>query len=415
MEKLGNAEYDYKSRADGVTIDTSRQILWEGQDIRVVLRCQIDLSFVVCPIDPYDRSSKKINFNPQIQAICNDIFPIFPEIRKKDIFASASMASYLFEQFTDYWTRLLDRGQDVLGIRLWEYVLEITEEWEKINKEEIHKGTPYFFLAENYLLIGDRDLAFAYLLTGFMGDKTFGEKTTVGNYPWESPGYFTAIMSDDPRNQMRPIVLKLRGYLNQFIISYRNEFNSNFTLDDFDKKFLRDRDLVNFVLFFHYNFFYIYDLYVNRKGKYLQDDFSKLRGLDVFLNLALIIDEVLKEVYKKNNNGKLLPKHYISTGIRCLNNIHTWMSDTDLRDYWYQQLKLEIIEFEPDVVLPTLLKKSGTHNGNPIPKEIFTLTIAFAFRNFGAHNIKQQNSVVADYEEIIKNLLYSLFISIENL
>jgi hypothetical protein len=156
-------------------------------------------------------------------------------------------------------------------------------------------------------------------------------------------------------------------------------------------------------------------LYVNRKGKYLQDDFSKLRGLDVFLNLALIIDEVLKEVYKKNNNGKLLPKHYISTGIRCLNNIHTWMSDTDLRDYWYQQLKLEIIEFEPDVVLPTLLKKSGTHNGNPIPKEIFTLTIAFAFRNFGAHNIKQQNSVVADYEEIIKNLLYSLFISIENL
>ena len=67
----------------------------------------IDQSVLVRPFDPYDRLSKKIYFNPEIQRICNDIFPIFVEIRKKDIFASASMASYLFEQFTNYWNSLL--------------------------------------------------------------------------------------------------------------------------------------------------------------------------------------------------------------------------------------------------------------------------------------------------------------------
>lgn len=322
------------------------------------------------------------------------------------------MASYLFEQFTLYWKRLLNRGQDILGIRLWEYILGITKQWEELNKEEVHKGTPNFFLAENYLLVGDRDLAFAYLLTGFQGDKILGEKTSVGNYPWESPGYFTAIMSDDSRNQMVPLVRRLRDYLNQFIISFQKEFNSKFSLEEFDKKFLMDKSLVDFVIFFHYNFFYIYDLHVSRKDEYLQDDFSKLRGLDVFLNLTLIMDEVLKEVYKKNN-GKLLDEHKISNSILWLCNHLNWMSTADLTDYWSKQLKLN--KSDPDIVVPILLRKSDTYNGNPIRNEVFTLLVAYKFRNYGAHNIRQQKTVVTNYEEIIKNLLYSLFISIENL
>ena len=416
MEKIGDVEYSYGSDSNGIT--NNMQILWKGQDIRDVLRCQIDSSYFVCPVDPYDRSSKKINFNPQIQTICNDIFPIFAEIRKKDtkkdIYASAAMASHLFEQFTPYWKKLLGQGQDILGIRVWEYVLKITKDWEKLNKEKIHKGTPYFFLAENYLLVGDRDLAFAYLMMGFQGDDILGAQTDhINNYPWGSPGYLTVTMSDDPNNQMRPMVLKLRDHLNQIVIEFQKEFNSQFSLLDFDRKFLKNRDLVDFVLFFHYNFFYIYDLHESTKGEYLQDDFSKLRGIDVFLNLALIIDEVLKEVYKKNNNGNLLPKHYISDGIRYLNTMHHWMNYNDLNDYWYKKLKINISD--PDVVLPTLLGKSDTYNGNPIPKEVFTLSIAYNFRNFGAHNIRQQSSVVTNYEDIIKNLFFSLFISIQNL
>lgn len=255
MEKLGDVEYYYEVNQNGVTYN--RQILWKGQDIRIVLPLLMDQSILVSPFNSFDRLSKRIHFNPEIQTICNDIFPIFVEIRKKDIYASASMASYLFEQFTNYWSRLLDQGQDILGIRVWEYALDITERWEQLNSEKIHKGTPYFFLAENYLLVGDRDLAFAYLITGLQGDKILGQQTPVGNYPWESPGYFTAIMSDDPRNQMVPLVLKIRDYLNQFIISFQKEFNSKFSLKEFDKKFLRDKSLLDFVIFFHYNFFYI--------------------------------------------------------------------------------------------------------------------------------------------------------------
>jgi len=389
-----------------------------------VLPLLIGQSVLVQPFNLYDRSSKRIHFNPEIQTICNDIFPIFAEIRKKntpaDIYASACMASYLFEQFTNYWNWLLSQGQDILGIRVLEYALDITEKWEDLNGEKIHKGTPYFFLAENYLLVGDRDLAFAYLMMGFQGDKILGDHTGhINNYPWGSPGYLTVIMSDDPYNQMRPLVLKLRDHLNQIIVSYRNEFNSQFTIQDFDRKFLQDRDLVDFVLFFHYNFFYIYDLHVSRKGKYLQDDFSKLRGLDVFLNLALIIDEVLKKVHKKNN-GKLKDEHKMSESILSLCDLKDWMKRNNLENFlgknslWGKNSP-KFNESDPDDVVPILLRKSDTYNGNPVRREVYTLLIAYKFRNFGAHNIKQQNTVVANYKEIIENLIYSLFLSIENL
>lgn len=83
MERLGDIEYSYESDASGFTVDKSRQLFWKGQDIRDVLRLHIRKSKPVPLIDPYDKLSKRINFNPIIRSICNDVFPIFPEIRKK--------------------------------------------------------------------------------------------------------------------------------------------------------------------------------------------------------------------------------------------------------------------------------------------------------------------------------------------
>lgn len=120
----------------------------------------------------------------------------------------------------------------------------------------------------------------------------------------------------------------------------------------------------------------------------------------------------MKEVYKKNK-GKLLDEHHISHSILWLCDRQNWMKNNDLSSYWGKQLKLN--ESDPDVVVPTLLTKSDTYNGNPIRKEVFTLLVAYKFRNYGAHNIRQQKTVVTNYEDIIKNLLYSLFLSVENL
>jgi hypothetical protein len=60
---------------------------------------------------------------------------------------------------------------------------------------KIHKGTPYFFLAESYLLTGDRELGFLYLYNAIEEDKALARFAPSLNYLNKSPAYLTATMT----------------------------------------------------------------------------------------------------------------------------------------------------------------------------------------------------------------------------
>ena len=145
---------------------------------------------------------------------------------------------------------------------------------------------------------------------------------------------------------------------------------------------------------------------------YLENDFSRLRGLDLFLNLALVIDEVLKLLYIKHNSN-LQIDHKMSDSILWFCDKYKLMNRIDLMDYWGSKLKLK--KSDPDKVIPRLLNKSDIYKGNKVPTQVFTLLIALKFRNYAAHNIRQQSTVVTRFNDIVKNLLFSLFLSIEKL
>ncbi|MFZ0511700.1 MAG: hypothetical protein WAM14_08850 [Candidatus Nitrosopolaris sp.] len=53
------------------------------------------------------------------------------------------MSNYLFEGFAEYWVNILLQKEKYLsGVRLWERILLIVNEWEINNKSIIkHKGT----------------------------------------------------------------------------------------------------------------------------------------------------------------------------------------------------------------------------------------------------------------------------------
>ena len=411
MKKFQDIEYNYEYDANGNLIPESRIIIWLKQNVSMLLRQLISQSQINNTISPFDVTTKTIEFLPELETICHHLFPLLVYMRNEDEYAAASMASYIFEQFTPFWSEvLLKEGKDILGLRLWEKVLDIIYKWEKSSNAKIHKGTPYFFLAENYFLLGERDLAFHFLLNGEEENRILGTRTKKGNYPWESPGYFFATMREG--SQMDPLMRRLRGYLNSFIIDFQTEFSSTFSIQNFDQKFLEDKSLTDIVIFFHYNFLYIYDSHVKTGINYLENDFSRLRGLDLFFNLALVIDEVLKILYLKYNSN-LQIDHKMSDSIRWFCDHYNLMNQSDLMDYWGSKLKLK--KSNPDTIIPRLLNKSDIYKGNKVPREVFTLLIALKFRNYGAHNIRQQSTVVTRYDDIVKNLLFSLFLSIEKL
>jgi hypothetical protein len=125
------------------------------------------------------------------------------------------MADYLFQAFTPYWRDyLLRKGLDVLGIKFWHNILAITKRWEQVNKPHIiHKGTLYYFLAENYLLTGDRDLAYVYLYNAIESDRLL--QTVMDFNPNITPAYLTALLEDNEYNHMYPLILNVRHFLQE--------------------------------------------------------------------------------------------------------------------------------------------------------------------------------------------------------
>jgi hypothetical protein len=125
--------------------------------------------------------------------------------------------------------------------------------------------------------------------------------------------------------------------------------------------------------------------------------------------MGLIVDEVLKETYRKHN-GSLLPNHSIANSILWLCDSSRWMRKGDLEDFWGPVYKIN--QEDPDKIVPSLISKSLTYRGGAIREEVFVLLIAYKFRNYAGHNIKQQAVVTNNYEEIISNLIFALFLAL---
>jgi hypothetical protein len=206
-------------------------------------------------------------------------------------------ASYLFEAFSQYWLEnILKEKRQLVGIQFWHELLDITKEWEDMSGTTIHKGTPYFFLAENYLLVGDRDLAFMYLYNAINEDIVWAEFAPSSDYPYKSPAYLTATMTRGS-NQMDYLVKQWRMKLDEYVQRYNGLFHRSFGLADFDIKFLCNKQLSNVVYFFVFNFIYLYEITIHTELRSLQNEFSRLRILDLIFNLCLVIDESVSRFY----------------------------------------------------------------------------------------------------------------------
>jgi hypothetical protein len=360
-------------------------------------------------------NTKDIKFEAQIIEICTEVFNAIKLIKEQDKNEelAARLANHLFEGFASYWLDLLNNGLDTTATVVWQKVLSIANDWEKSNTPTtIHKGTAYFFLAESYLLIGDRDLAFMYLYSAPNDDIYLGKMASSLSYPHKAPSYLTATMRADKNNQMYYLVEQLRNKLSEYIFEFNVEYNKSFTIETFDRKFLDNKDLADVVSFFVFNFLYLFEVERKLKSDIIQNEFARLRTLDVIFNLCLIIDETLKNA-ELRKIGKLRDNpHYIKHGILWLVCEH-WqsMKHNELEQFWGPQLNLNTSE--PDHIIPKLLAKKELYNNEAVKGEIFDLLLSYKLRNYAGHNIKQQSVFTNSYQAIIKRLIFALLISID--
>jgi hypothetical protein len=392
---------------------TPTNVYVNGQELHITLSKYMHMSKISIG-HPFGTNSKDIKFEAQIIEICTEVFNAIKIIKEQDKNEelAARLSSYLFEGFTSYWLGLLQNGLDTTATVVWHKVLSIANDWEKNNiPTTIHKGTAYFFLAENYLLIGDRDLAFLYLYSALNDDIYLGKMASSLNYPQKAPSYLTATMRADKDNQMYYLVELLRNRLGQYISEFNNEYGRCFKIEDFDTKFLDNKDLADVVSFFVFNFLYLLEVERKLKSDITQNEFARLRTLDVIFNLCLIIDETLKNAELREIGKLRANPHYITHGILWLVCEHwQWMKHRELEQFWGQ---LNLNTQEPDQIIPKLLAKKELYNNHTVKGEIFDLLLSHKLRNYGGHNIKQLFVFTNSYQAVIKQLIFALITSIE--
>jgi len=404
--KKGRLEFDYEQMIP----DSPKPIMIDGFSLQNLINYYVHQSKITKNV--FDNKSKKIDFPIIIEKLHDEVFNTIKDIIQidKDIELAARLASRFYEFFTTYWHyTLLNDGLVITGRALWERILELTKNWESKNHPiEIHKGSLYYFLAQNFLIAGDKDFAFTYIYNAIENDTVLGKLQPAFNYPKEAPAFKTATFSGDKLNMLYPLMEELRKELQLYISKTNTFYGTSFSIKDFDTKFCQNNDLLIRVYFFTSNFLFLYRLNHELNKDLLQNDFSGLRISDLIFNFCLIIDELLKYICKKHGQ----PITILSKGVEWICNKNSWISNNDLT------IVKNTIQFKtqpPSIIIPKIIHQNLTHNGNPIKKEIHPFLLANYLRNHTAHNLTQQRIFTSHYEEILEMLLSCLFLTMSEL
>jgi hypothetical protein len=305
------------------------------------------------------------------------------------------------------WSVLLSEGKNVLACRVWIELLAKVLEWEVAKKQQIHKGTPYFFLAERYILVGNLEMGSNYASKAIEEDERLGVQCPSLRYPTEAPIYKTLSLKNDPANHMYYLVLKIRGVLQGHLDRYNTEYKTSMKMADIDTKFLQNTDpnIDSVKQFFVFVLWSIVDVQKEKTLPSLKNDFAKLKNLNTIFDFCLIIDKMLEF-------SSTIGEHDISHNIVKINNIKKWMQQDQLENL-QRSLGIADSSVNPDLVLPKLLFGNMAYNSKQVPKQVLDFLILWKLRNYGGHNIKQQNILVDRFEDIIAALMNCLFMAVD--
>ena len=385
-----------------------RKLSYEGNELNFIGGNYFEIpDFSSIPISnkrrylSFDPRRSEILISPRAKILFEDVLNATKQIYQNEEYqqkydkkelrrVGSLLCATLFESLAGFWEQmLLSQNLDMLGISFWRQILDIVNNWQEHNDGIfIHKGTPYYFLAENYFLVGDLDSAFTYLHNALKID----EQT----WQWERDGhvgaYSLAKMIDDSYTQMNYLTKRHRKQLSEFIEKFNSEFG-DLTIEEISDKFLKNENKYHiagyfFAFTFHSLILHKYNLKLETPENY----FSKVRSLDMIFNLCLIIDDILKNRFLEKHDDE---NKYISNGIHeyCKKFPFDYMT---LQKDWKKEGKFD--RSNPNKTIPLLLEKKEKYGGNLLPKEVYTFMMAHYCRNIGAHSLNEDSIFVTYYQ-----------------
>lgn len=299
-----------------------------------------------------------------------------------------------FNNFTPVWLNLIQQRRFTEAEKIWKDALDIALRWERYRKLRIHKGTPYYFWAVTCFLNDDIDNGFWLMNQAYIEDKI----THNTEEPDTPSRYFLHFETSQEQQFFRDKLLHIKDFLNQKLTDYSSSRNRPFDYNIFESKFLKDQQTIKDVKF-HLNLNIFRLEKILRKTK--PDEKNTIASLlysEIIFDLCRVFEYLIKNQTRENflEDVRDFSKKYNSNTL--LNNFN-FGSDFHTNNLINNLGKILGNTYTINNNLPTDLEK-----------DILT---AYGLRNFGAHKIEENKLIVNHFEEIVKNILNSIFLAIE--
>ena len=355
-----------------------------------------------------------IIFNQNVWTVTTTIFETIKQMKMAgNNKLAVHTADYLFNRFAGIYKKYRDKKLIIHSAHVITQLLEKIWSWETANfPAKIHKGTPFYFLADSFAKMGDWDSAFTFVFNSISQDKlAFINTSRPLNYK-KSPAYMYATLVNNKHNFFyEPHIKDIRKWLIANLFEYRKFSGINLSYKDFESKFLRNDDLEEIVFLFVYQIQYI--LRNPLKITSLRDNaFNRLRNLNMLFTLCLIVDKVLEYRYRS-----LPMEKRKSLGKNMFNffNEKNWLNGEKNSSAICQTLLEGGTDFHrnPNLIIPKILSGNIIYHWNLILEETGPLLMVWYLRNYGAHKMKGQRILISEFPNIIKFVIYALFSSLQ--
>ena len=302
-----------------------------------------------------------------------------------------------FNNFTIIWRRFLREGRYDEAESVWEMALRPALAWEHQNQGKyLHKGTPLYFWAMTSILKGDLDKGYTLMHQALKEDT----RTTGEQFP-DTPGLAFATLNHLKVEQaFRGWVLMQADYLSKLITSYRNDHARQFTLGQFQGRFLSHPPNPDTVFLFAYTLARF--LQLDKTPPYaLFSDFAGQLEMNLLFDVSLVIDSTVKA---KNQNKWKFIDHMALISRR---------GNFDLNKRKLQKVN-KAFNDDFDTTLSSLLNGTFTFDdGNGLSAVGRDLAITYGLRNHGAHSVSSVSTIWQQFQRIKQGLFNTLFLAVE--
>jgi hypothetical protein len=398
MEVFSSGNITIEFDGDGRT----QRILSNGTDIRTIV-FQLTSTPLV---------GRTVALPERLYQLANQVFDAIHDVNRQGLngFIAITAADRFFESFTPLRQSLFGFGFQLASSEMWAQLLRCTLSWESSHSAHIHKGTPFFFLGESLIFQGDIDTAFLFIYNALEEDKAWSSALNRPNEYKQAPAYLTATISDNQANALyNAVVRPIREEIAKYALSFSSATSASFTLADFQANFLDKAALEEII------FFFVYNMYVHLQRNrfkqarhFFENDFTKIKNLDMIFNMCLIIEEFLQHRFAGGRSP-----YYISDGVLELARTRQWIASGETVKQFFGKLSGVNLDADPTTTVPVLLSGNVLYDNQPLRQELRYLLLAWHLRNYGGHNIRAQDVLVKSYDQIFGWLMYALFIAIQ--